>query len=339
MDEKANCKKSITADKSRDYLIDNIRAVLIMLVVWGHLLTSMIEEYSSLRSIYIFIFFFHMPAMVFISGYFSKNLDKIRSNAFVTILVPYLILNIISYLYKILIIREDFYVFRFFRPSWGLWYMLTLFLWKFFLKDLLRLRFVLPLSFIFALVSGFSREFSEYMALGRTVCFLPFFLLGYYCKTEHIKKIRRLPRIISMTILILVGVASTYLASQPWFKVESLFLRRFYPDEAQLEAMLLRAMIYVAAIAMIIAVTNLMTAKKNFLSYVGSSTLTVYVLHLFTIPLLEKLALFKDHPYLYLIYSILMTAIITYVYTLAGVRRLYDSIMNFLAGLMLKKEY
>lgn len=330
---------AITKDSSRDYLLDNLRAILIILVVWGHLLTSMKGDYNSLRSIYIFIFFFHMPAMVFVSGYFSKNLEKIRSNAFVTIFVPYLILNVFNYAYKMFIIHEKFSGYRFFKPYWGLWYLLALFFWKFFLKDLVKIRFVLPLSFAFALVSGFSKEFSDYMALGRIVCFLPFFLLGYYCKTEYIEKIRRLPKIISVFIVAAVGAGSMYFAVHRWFKVENLFLRRPYPEDVQLKGMLLRILVYIVAVAMIFAITNLMTSKKTILTYIGSSTMTVYILHLFTIPLLEKLELFKHQPYLYLLYSVLMTAIITFIYTLPIVKRVYDTIMDFLSSLILKKNH
>jgi fucose 4-O-acetylase-like acetyltransferase len=138
--------RSTTVIPSRDYLFDNMRAILIILVVWGHVLTSMIFDYDPIKSIYFFLFFFHMPAMAFISGYFSKNLEKSRSNAFVTILIPYLILNVFNYVYKIYIIQEPHFGFRFFRPLWGLWYLLALFLWKFFLKDLVKLRFLLPLK-------------------------------------------------------------------------------------------------------------------------------------------------------------------------------------------------
>jgi fucose 4-O-acetylase-like acetyltransferase len=255
--------KAITKDNPRDYLMDNLKAFLIILVVWGHLLTSMKGEYNSLRSIYIFIFFFHMPAMIFVSGYFSKNLEKIRNNAFVTILVPYLILNVLNYAYKMFIIHEKFSGYRFFKPYWGLWYLLALFIWRFFLKDLVKIRFVLPLSFAFAIVSGFSKEFADYMALGRIVCFLPFFLLGYYCKEEYIEKIRRLPKLISVVIVAAVGTISMYLAVNRWFNVENLFLRRPYPEEAQLKAMLLRILVYVIALVMIFAITGLMTSKKT----------------------------------------------------------------------------
>lgn len=329
---------TVSKDSPRDFLFDNLRAIFIILVVWGHVLTSMMNQSDVIKSIYFFVFFFHMPAMAFISGYFSKNLDKIRSNAFVTILIPYLILNVINYSYKMWVIQEPFYGFRFFRPYWGLWYLLVLFLWKFFLKDLVKVRFVLPLSFLFALVSGFSKEFSDYMALGRMICFLPFFLLGFYCTKEHIAKIRRLPKLVSLAIIVGTAVLSTYVVFNKLFKVEVLYLRRPYPEATELKSMMFRILVYVVAIMMIFAIINLTTAKKTRLSMIGTSTMTVYILHLFTIPLLEKYEILKNQPYLYLLYSFFMTATIVYLYTRPVVIRIYDAFMDKLTGLIIKTD-
>ncbi|MDF2484983.1 MAG: hypothetical protein K0R46_1151 [Herbinix sp.] len=327
-----------TEEKSRDYLFDNLKAILIILVVWGHLLASMRAESNIIKSIYIFIFYFHMPAMVFISGYFSKNLEKVRNTSFVTILVPYLILNVINYVFKITILGEDYFPFRFFNPNWGLWYLLTLFLWKFFLKDLIKIRYILPLSIVFALVSGFSKEFSEFMVLGRMVCFLPFFLLGYYCTPEHVNKIRKGSKLRSILLLVLTGVWSAFVAFRDVIDTEVFFLRRYYPEGEEIRAMLFRLLIYAVASVMTIALINLVTARKTFLSYIGTSTMTVYVLHIFTIPLLEKLELWKDRPYLYLLYTVFMTALITFIYSLPIVKHAYNATMGMLEGLLLKKE-
>jgi fucose 4-O-acetylase-like acetyltransferase len=338
MNKETTIKSTVTKDNSRDYLFDNLRAIFIILVVWGHVLTSMMGKSDIIKSIYFFVFFFHMPAMAFVSGYFSKNLEKIRSNVFVTILIPYLILNVINYSYKMVVIQEHYYGFRFFRPYWGLWYLLVLFLWKFFLKDLVKIRFLLPLSFLFAILSGFTKEFSDYMALGRMICFLPFFLLGFYCTKEHVEKIRRIPKLVSIAVIAITGALSTYIVFKDVFKVEVLYLRRPYPADADVKSMVFRILVYIVAIAMIIAIMNITTAKKTFLSIVGTSTMTVYVLHLFTIPLLEKLEILKEQPYLYLLYSFFMTAAIVFIYTRPLVKRIYDTFMDKLSGLIIKKS-
>ena len=56
--------------KERSLLFDNIKTVLIILVVLGHALEeiSLEHEYGIIRAC---IYSFHMPAFIFISGYFS----------------------------------------------------------------------------------------------------------------------------------------------------------------------------------------------------------------------------------------------------------------------------
>lgn len=58
--------------KERSPLFDNIKIVLILLVVFGHALEeiSLENEYGIIRAC---IYSFHMPVFIFISGYFSRG--------------------------------------------------------------------------------------------------------------------------------------------------------------------------------------------------------------------------------------------------------------------------
>lgn len=322
----------------RDFSFDNLRAILIILVVWGHMLTSMIFKYDSLRVIYYFIFFFHMPAMAYISGYFSKNIEKVRNTAFEAILIPYLFLNVCNYIFKMLILEESYFGFRFFRPLWGLWYLLALFVWKFFLKDLIKIQYILPMSFLFGILSGFSKEFSSYLALGRIINLLPFFLLGYFTTQKGVEKLRKIPKAVSFMILIGTAAISWYVVYKDIFKVEVLYLRKAYPEDADITHMLYRCLVYLLALLMIGALINLVGSKQSFLSRIGNNTITIYILHLFTIPLLEKYEIFQKQPYLYLAYSILMTALITYVYSCAWVIKSYDFVISVINRLVIRKN-
>src|SRR4029077_11373781 len=53
--------------KERDSVIDNARFILIVLVVLGHFLTTM-QGSPALDVLYAWIYMFHMPAFVFLSG-------------------------------------------------------------------------------------------------------------------------------------------------------------------------------------------------------------------------------------------------------------------------------
>ena len=65
--------------KQRDYYIDNIKGVFIFLVVFGHLLDFLEQsEIAFATSVRTFIYFFHMPGFIFMSGYLAKSFSGKR---------------------------------------------------------------------------------------------------------------------------------------------------------------------------------------------------------------------------------------------------------------------
>lgn len=74
---------------NREPYFDNVKFILILLVVIGHFIEKIIFMDTSFKVIYETIYSFHMPLFIFISGYFSKNTLKTNNK---TILTPYLIM-------------------------------------------------------------------------------------------------------------------------------------------------------------------------------------------------------------------------------------------------------
>ncbi len=60
-------------DNQRSAYWDNLKAILIFLVVLGHYILPVNRSGRSLTSAYYWIYLFHMPAFVLTSGYFSKR--------------------------------------------------------------------------------------------------------------------------------------------------------------------------------------------------------------------------------------------------------------------------
>ena len=54
--------------KERVYKFDNLKLLLIVLVIFGHIL----EFVPNSMDKYIFIYTFHMPCFMFVTGYFAK---------------------------------------------------------------------------------------------------------------------------------------------------------------------------------------------------------------------------------------------------------------------------
>lgn len=56
----------------RLFLFDNMKYILICLVVAGHFIGEFTDVDSTMKVIWRWIYLFHMPAFIFIGGIFSK---------------------------------------------------------------------------------------------------------------------------------------------------------------------------------------------------------------------------------------------------------------------------
>lgn len=322
----------------RNYLFDNFRAILIFLVVLGHMITDQLHNTIVIDTMYYFIFLFHMHAFIFISGYFSKNVMKSRDTAVQSFLVPYVILNTAFWLQDKITHADTAGPFRIFVTEWGLWFLLAMFVWKLFLKDLIRIRYILPISFIVGIMSGLSEEFTMKMSLARILSFLPFFLLGYFCNAAHINWLRKIPKRVTAFTLV-VFIAISYLSVKyEIIKKEFLYMRKPFStiDEEILNSILIRSFVYIAAIIITICFINLLSSRKSWLSIIGRNSITIYIIHLFLVPYLRKLSWPWDETIYYSIYAIVIALSITYLFSRPIVLKIYNKIMNKITYLIMK---
>lgn len=73
------------------YLVDNIKVVLIFLVVFNHLIAfQLVKVDMVVRYVWYGITIFHTPAFIFISGYLSKKPQDVLKNV-KNLLIPYIL--------------------------------------------------------------------------------------------------------------------------------------------------------------------------------------------------------------------------------------------------------
>lgn len=267
---------------NRNHLFDNIKAILIFSVVLAHYFrASTAFDTDNLGGmVYITSFSYIMQAFFFISGYFSGSPQKCRDTAFKTFLYPYLILMPLMYGIRYLIFGTA--NFDLTLPTMALWYLLTLFFYRYFLINLVRMKNILPISFIISLTAGFVPWFDSTLSIGRTLAFLPFFLMGYYFKSEWIEQIRKIPKTASFLILVLLLALAAALSMLEAVPLEAFHMKNSYEATGlgNLEGMAVRLLLSIISIAWIMIFINLLPRRKTFLAVIGQNTMTVYVLHI-----------------------------------------------------------
>ncbi|MDH2460535.1 acyltransferase family protein [Clostridium perfringens] len=341
--------------QNRNYLIDNSKGLLIFLVVLGHSLEFIRKDYEVARLLYVFIYEFHMPVFVFISGYLSKNVEKGRRNAVRNFLTPFLLFNIIWNLITLvgpLFLRGEFtelpseQAFSFFTPGWALWYIFAMFLWKILLPDLLKFKNIFILSVIAGIFVKLSGEFGSYMALSRTITFAPFFLAGYYSSEEKLKRFRKFTRFnilnkVPSILILIIGV----LIALIFVNYSNIADEFFWADRSYsnfnieiFTGILLYIAVYIIGFAFVYVFINLMPENQTFLSKIGKNTLSVYFLHTYFIGSILGLTSLMSSNLGKLLALIVGSLIVTFILSRDGVARFFNNFLDKFNRLLFIKE-
>ena len=153
-------------DPGRDHQFDNIRLILIFFVIFGHL----IEYFAAGGILYRWIYSFHMPVFIFVSGYFAKfDPKKIVCN----ILVPYVLLQILYTAFDRLLYGNAPFRLQFTTPYWLLWYLLSLFCYYLLLPLILLHGFFVRLAGAYGLFAY--HDWNYLLAFGCSVCMIAAF--------------------------------------------------------------------------------------------------------------------------------------------------------------------
>ena len=341
--------------QNRNYLIDNSKGLLIFLVVLGHSLEFIRKDYEVARLLYVFIYEFHMPVFVFISGYLSKNVEKGRRNAVRNFLTPFLLFNIIWNLITLvgpLFLRGKFtelpseQAFSFFTPGWALWYIFAMFLWKILLPDLLKFKNIFILSVIAGIFVKLSGEFGSYMALSRTITFAPFFLAGYYSSEEKLKRFRKFTRFnilnkVPSILILIIGV----LIALIFVNYSNIADEFFWADRSYsnfnieiFTGILLYISVYIIGFAFVYVFINLMPENQTFLSKIGKNTLSVYFLHTYFIGSILGLTSLMSSNLGKLLALIVGSLIVTFILSRDCVARFFNNFLDKFNRLLFIKE-
>lgn len=179
----------------RDSYYDNLKFVLIAFVVVGHFALTYLHGASSkpVTVVKDWIWLFNMPAFLFVSGMFAKNLYTLerglRVDAISFYLVMYLGFSVVVQAVMATYSDPTFDIFHVYSIPW---YFLALALLGVSLPFMARIRggarVVVPAAAAFAMIAGFNDGFGSFLSLSRVVNFAPFYYAGYFMDREALKR-------------------------------------------------------------------------------------------------------------------------------------------------------
>ena len=266
--------------KERDYLFDNYKAFLIVLVVVGHFIEVASDDNVVMETTKWIIFSFHMPAFVFISGYFSKKTQDIYK-LLQQLVVPYLVFEILYYMLYTYVLDRDTEL-AFLYPKFSLWYLLAMFMWKLFTPLFQKIPGHLWIAFAVGLLVGASSLDDNYLTLPRMFTFYPFFLLGSQLDRNKIDHLRaRISRMQAFGIFLLINAFLAWVAVSDRISIK-VFYGRYDYEYLGLSVPMgiaLRAVCYLISYVMIFVVAIMIPGAKNNLSSLGQKTMAIYLFH------------------------------------------------------------
>lgn len=266
--------------KERDYLFDNYKVLLVLLVVIGHFIELSYRNNEFLYQMKWMIVSFHMPAFIFISGYFSKRELPILKLV-QKLLVPYIVYEIIYYLLYVYVIDKPTELYLL-HPKFSLWYILALFMWRLATPFVKKIPHHMILAILAGLFIGCSDMSDNFLSIPRVLVFYPFFLAGIHFDRKMLTRLRE------KKYHILLGAGAIgmtgYIVCTRFYDVYSpkIFYGRYnyeYLGQGDLEGMAVRLFCYLIGFGMTFGVMLLMSEKKTKFSYIGTRTMAIYLFH------------------------------------------------------------
>ena len=274
---------------SRDPFFDNAKMLLVTLVVVGHSWT-LLPDVSTSSPVYVFLYTFHVPAFVLVTGYLSRSFRFTRANLrrlVTTVVVPYFVFETLLALFRTVVGHESFGV-LYISPHWPLWYLTVLFLWRLATPLLTRLRpgVAMAVAVAVCLVGGLNTVAA--LDLPRTFGLLPFFVAGLVMTREQFDWIARpRVRVVAAVLMATAFVVATLTAGS--FSKEWLYWRTGYPDLGVpfwLGASVRLGLLVVAG-SLALAALSLIPRSQRWFTPLGAASLVVYLFHGFFVKAAE----------------------------------------------------
>lgn len=287
-----------TSARGRTAKWDNIRGILMLLVVLAHIYNHYTKFSPAARSLFLFVYTFHMPLFLFLSGMFGRKAVHRRDwGKIFSFFILYWVIKLITSGTNFVLFRR--WNFRPLGDNGTCWYAWAVFVFMLLciVLQLLTDKFspekrpaakaaVLLLSCALACVSGRYAQIGDFLYAARVINFFPFFYLGYCTDREKLLKASDKGRVRIISAVLLAFFAWVCYAFGDRLYVFRPLLAGRYPYAALGEeragyGWMFRLGVY--ALTVVISFALICVAPKRSFAFltrrVGQRTLSVYTFH------------------------------------------------------------
>lgn len=262
----------------------NLRFLLIVCVFIGNAIEPLISRMDGIHSLYMWIFTFHMPLFVFVTGYFAKSslTGEAGRKVLLQIGMQYIIFQTLYSVLDITVFQVKNIQHSFFAPYLLLWFLASHFCWR---LVLLSLRKCSPLqqiaiSVLLGVLVGYLQLDGTWLSFSRTFVFLPFFIAGYHFSFAALEKfLTRKVRVTGMMLsagLFLVLYLGGGNLIPGWLYGNMTYMQL---DHHEWYAGLIRLSLYLLQLFAGAIFLSFVPTKESRLTDFGRRTLYVFLLH------------------------------------------------------------
>src|SRR6478735_3440754 len=257
---------------------------LVTLVVVGHSWV-LLPDNAVTDHCYDFLYAWHVPAFVFVTGYLSQRFSYTRARMWQlvrTVVVPYVVFECALALFRIYVGGEGMDdLFR--DPHWPMWYLSALFFWRLLTPIFRPMWGGLAVAVVVSLVAGMYA--GDTLDMARVLGLLPFFVMGLKATPERLELLRKRPaQITAVAVFVTLWIVTTWTdvwASTEWLYYRSRYDEMGYADD--LKAVLTRALVLAIGTLGAWAFFALVPRLDGWFTRMGAATLVVYLFHGFAV--------------------------------------------------------
>lgn len=277
--------------KIRDPYFDNAKFLAIVLVVVFHAVESL-RDVPAVRAAYVFVYLFHMPVFIVITGYLSRGFTRApnRTRRLVAqLLVPYAIFETLYSLYFWAVSGGKPLEISLQRSSYLMWFLLALALWRLSTPLWQRIRWPLGIAVGVCLLA-FMTDLPRDLTLPRLLGLLPFYVLGLMLRPEHFEPLKRPAVRAAGALTLAAAFAGALTVARDW-PTDLIFWND--PHHAlgmsNVTGTVVRTTMLAAATVVVFAFLAVVPARRTWFTGLGAATLYAYLFHGFIVQILRTI--------------------------------------------------